>query len=74
MNWTLDDVRLPANDVKHALRLYAVLNSKVNRNKVITYDFSEPPPRVRGVVEYEKFRQPNFLHWQFRKVGETILR
>ena len=73
IDWTLDDVRLPALNVKHALRMYHVLSSPPKRTNKITFDFSEPPPRVRKVIEFEKYKQPNFLHFQFKKVQEILI-
>lgn len=71
--WTLDDVRLPATDYKHALRLYQVLNDYNPRRNKITYNFSKAPHRVQKVVELEKYKEPSKTVWQFKAIREITI-
>jgi hypothetical protein len=71
--WTLDDVRLPATDFKHALRLYRLLVHHEPRRVKVTYDFSTSPSRVKKVVELEKYKEPSKIIWQFKAIREITV-
>lgn len=68
--WTLDDVRLPAENMKHALRVYRILTQSKLRSLKTTFDFKYPPPYVRRVVEFEKVKEHGLTVWQFKHIQD----
>ena len=68
--WVLDDVRLPAHNVKHALRLYRVLEQSKLRYVNVTYNFKFPPQSVRRVLEFEKVKEHGLTIWQFKFIQD----
>jgi hypothetical protein len=72
--WVLDDVRLPAENVKHALRVYRVLTQSKLRFLKVTYDFKYPPSIVRRVLEFERVKENGLTVWQFKLIQDfTVL-
>jgi hypothetical protein len=71
--WTFDDVRLPAENSKHALRLYRVLLQSKLRYVKVTYDFKYPPNVVRRIIEFEKVKEHGLTVWQFKHVDSFTI-
>lgn len=62
----LDDVKLPALDVKHALRMYEILKYPKMKTKKPVFNFTQPPVYVRRVIEYELVKTRGHTIWQFK--------
>jgi len=61
-NWSYDNVRLPALNWQHALKLYIVLNEKTNKTK---FDLSHTPVYVQKVIEFEHIKMSH-TQWHFK--------
>ena len=70
--WTFDDIRLPATNEKHALRVYRILTHPKLRYNKIEYDFKMPLHNIRKVVEFDK-TEIQYTVWQFRFIQETTI-
>ena len=63
--WKYDNVRLPAKDWIHALRMYRLLINNNPKYNTITFDFSMSPVLVQKVVEFE-LKKTKHTQWDFK--------